>query len=70
MTGYYLIPKNLRNLTPDATESLCVAFYAKLPCKGDFSVKIERWRLKVGDHPAHQNIPGLSAGFRTYEALC
>ena len=27
MTGYYLMPKNLRNLTPDATESLSVAFY-------------------------------------------
>jgi hypothetical protein len=30
MTGYYLIPKNLRNLTPDATESLSVAFDADL----------------------------------------
>jgi hypothetical protein len=50
MTGYYLIPKKLRNLTPDATQSLSFAFDADLHCKGDFSVEIERWRLKAGDH--------------------
>jgi hypothetical protein len=56
MTEYYLIPKKLRNLTPDATQSLSFAFDADLHCKGDFSVEIERWRLKAGDHPVHQNI--------------
>ena len=56
MTGYHLNPENLRNSTPDVTESLSVAFDADLPCKGDFLVEIERWRLKVGDHPVHQNI--------------
>ena len=30
-----------------------------MPCKGDFSVEIERWRIKVGELPVHQNIPGL-----------
>jgi hypothetical protein len=64
MTGYYLIPKNVRNLTPDATESLSVAFDADLPCKGDFSVENERWRLKVGDNPVHQNIPGLQSALK------
>jgi hypothetical protein len=49
----------MRNVTPDATESLSVAFDADLPCKGDFSVEIERWRLKVGELPVHQNIPWL-----------
>jgi hypothetical protein len=33
MTGYYLIPKNLRNLSPYATDLLFVAFDADLPCK-------------------------------------
>jgi hypothetical protein len=47
--------KKLRNLTPDATQSLSFAFDADLHCKGDFSVEIERWRLKAGDHPVHQN---------------
>ena len=61
MTGYYLMPKNLRNLTPDATELLSVAFDADLPCKGNFSVEIERWRRKVGDRPVHQNIHGLQS---------
>ena len=61
MTGYYLIPKKLRNLSPYATESLFVAFDADLPCKGDFLVEIERWRLKVGDNPVHPNIPGLQS---------
>jgi hypothetical protein len=42
MTGYCLIPKNLKNLNPDAIESLSVAFDADLPCQGDFSVEIER----------------------------
>ena len=42
-------------------ESLSVAFNADMPCKGDFSVEIERWRLKVGDNPVHQNIPGLQS---------
>jgi hypothetical protein len=40
---------------------LSVAFDADLPCKGDFSEEIERWRLKVGDNPVHQNIPGLQS---------
>jgi hypothetical protein len=44
MTGYYLISKKLRNLSPYATESLFVAFDADLPCKGDFW-----WKLKGGD---------------------
>ena len=39
MTRYYLIPKNVRNLPPDATESLSVAFDEDLPCKGDFSME-------------------------------
>ena len=43
------------------TESLSVAFDADQPCKGDFLVEIERWRLKDGDHPVHQNIPGLQS---------
>jgi hypothetical protein len=64
ITGFYLIPKNLSNLTADATESLSVAFDADLPCKGDFSVEIERWRLKVGDNPVHQNIPGLQSALK------
>ena len=51
MTGYYLIPKNLRNLNPDAIESLSVAFDADLPCSGDFPMQIERWRFNAGDHP-------------------
>jgi hypothetical protein len=64
MTGYYLIPKNVRNLTSDATESLSVSFDADLPCKGDFSVENERRRLKVGDNPVHQNIPGLQSALK------
>jgi hypothetical protein len=64
MTGCYLIPKNLRNLTHDDTESLSVAFDADLPCKGAFSVKIERWRPKVGDHLVHQNISGLQSALK------
>ena len=64
MTGYYLIPKNLRTLTPDATEALSVAFDANLPCKGDFSVEIERLRLNAGDHPVHQNIHGLQSALK------
>jgi hypothetical protein len=39
MTRYYLIPKNVRNLPPDTTESLSVAFDEDLPCKGDFSME-------------------------------
>ena len=39
MTRYYLIPKNVRNLPPDTTESLSVAFDEDLPCKGDFDGK-------------------------------
>jgi len=42
LRGYSLIPKNLRNLTSDANESLSVAFNADLPCKGEFSLEIER----------------------------
>jgi hypothetical protein len=61
MTGYYLMPKNLRNLTPYATELLSVAFDADRPCKGNFSVEIERWRHNVDDNPVHQNIPGLQS---------
>ena len=61
MTGYYLMPKNLRNLTPDATELLSVAFDADMPCKGNFSVEIERWRHNVDDNPVHQNILGLQS---------
>ena len=38
-----------------------VTFDADLPCKGDFSVEIERWRRKVGDHPVYQNIHGLQS---------
>jgi hypothetical protein len=64
MPGYYLIPKNVRNLTLDATESLSVAFDADLPCKGDLSVENERWRLRVGDNPVHQNIPGLQSALK------
>jgi hypothetical protein len=64
MTGYYLIPKSLRNLTPNATESLSVAFDADLPCKGDFSEEIERWRLKVDDNPVHRNIPGPQSALK------
>jgi hypothetical protein len=64
MTGYYLIPKKLRNLTPDATQSLSFTFDADLHCKGDFSVEIERWRLKAGDHPVHQNIHGLQSALK------
>ena len=64
MTGYYLIPKNVRNLTPDGTESLSVAFDADLPCKRDFSVENERRRLKVGDNSVHQNIPGLQSALK------
>ena len=55
----------MRNLTPNPTESLSVAFDADLPCKGDFSVEIERWRLEVGDHPVHQNIPGAGICTKT-----
>jgi len=62
--GYYLISKNLRNLTPDATKSLSVTFDADLPCKGNFSVEIERWRLKAGVHPVHQNIHGLQSALK------
>ena len=61
MTRYYLIPKNVRNLTPDATESLSVAFDGDLACKGDFWVEIDRWRLKVVDH---QNVPGLQSALK------
>ena len=64
ITGYYSIRKHLRNLTPGATESLSVACDADPPCQGDFSVEIERWRLKVGDHPVHQNIPGLQSALK------
>ena len=59
MTGYYLIPKNLRNSTPDATESLSVAFDADMPCQGNFRWKLKGGDLKMCDHPVHQNIPGL-----------
>jgi hypothetical protein len=41
--------------------TLYVTFDADLPYKGDFSVEIERWRLNVGDHSVHQNIPGLQS---------
>jgi hypothetical protein len=44
MTGYYLIPKNVRNLTPDGTESLSVAFDADLPCKRDVLRKLKIFR--------------------------
>ena len=44
MTGYYLIPKTLKNLNPDAIESFSVAFDADLPCR-----EIFRWKLKGGD---------------------
>ena len=27
-------------------------------------MEIERWRLKVGDHPVHQNIPGLQSALK------
>ena len=54
----------MRNLNLDATESLSVGFDADLPCKGNFSVEIERWRLKYGDHPVHQNIPGLQSALK------
>ena len=64
MTGYYLIPKNVRNLTPDGTESLSVVFDADLPCKRDFSVEKEKRRLKVGDNSVHQNIPGLQSALK------
>jgi hypothetical protein len=64
MTGYYLIPKTLKNLNPDAIESFSVAFDADLPCKGDFSVEIERWRFKAGDHHVHQNIHGLQSALK------
>jgi hypothetical protein len=30
-------------------------FDADLPCKGQFALKIERWRLKVGDHPVQRS---------------
>ena len=40
--------------------TLSVTFDADLPCKADFSVEIERWRLNVGD----QNIPGLQSALR------
>ena len=29
-----------------------------------FAVEIEKWRLKVGDHPVHQNIPGLQSALK------
>ena len=64
MTGCDLIPKNLKNLTHDDTESLYVAFDADLPCKGDLPLKIERWRPKVGDHLVHQNISGLQSALK------
>ena len=64
MTGYYLIPENLRNLNPDAIESLSVAFDADLPCNGDFPMQIERWRFNAGDHPVLQNIHGLQSALR------
>lgn len=54
----------MRNLTPDATESLSVVFDAHLSCKGDYSVEIERWRVKVGELPVHKNIPGLQCAFK------
>ena len=41
--------------------TLYVTFDADLPYKGNFSVEIERWRLNVGDHSVHQNIPGLKS---------
>ena len=44
--------------------TLSVTFDADLPCKGDFSVEIERWRLNVGYHSVHQNIPGLQFGLK------
>jgi len=44
--------------------TLSVTFDADLPCKGDFSVEIERWRLNVGDHSVHQNIPGLQSALK------
>ena len=44
--------------------TLSVTFDAGLPCKGDFSVEIERWRLNVGDHSVHQNIPGLQSALK------
>jgi hypothetical protein len=45
-------------------ESLSVAFNADMPCKGDFSVEIERWRLKVGDNLVLQNIHGLQSALK------
>jgi hypothetical protein len=59
----------MRNLNLDATESLSVGFDADLPCKGNFSVEIERWRLKFGDHPVHQNIPGLQYALKLTNVL-
>ena len=35
-----------------------------LACKGDFSVEIKRWILKVGDNPIHQIIPGLQSALK------
>ena len=43
--------------------TLSATFDAGLPCKGDFWLEIERWRLNVGDHSFHQNIPGLQSAF-------
>ena len=40
-----------------------LSLWTDLPCKGDISVEIERWRLKVGDH-VHQNIPGLQSALK------
>jgi hypothetical protein len=54
---YFDEQEKLRNLTPDATQSLSFAFDADLHLrKGDFSVEIERWRLKAGDHPVHNDV--------------
>jgi len=44
--------------------TLSVTFDAGLPCKGEFWVEIERWRLNVGDHSVHQNIPGLQSALK------
>ena len=44
--------------------ALSVTFDADLHCKGDFSVEIERWRLNIGDHSVHQNIPGLQSALK------
>jgi hypothetical protein len=64
MTGYYLIPKNLRNLTPDATESLSVAFdTGRSPVIVDLTRVLSR-RKTENERLQHTDVTGRTVNIK------